>query len=201
MIKREIKLYSVNELNEQALEKAYEKWYYDNYEYTWHDENEDTLNKFCEVFNINVRNFQYDSYNYNYRFEVENENIEDLSYIRLLAHLNNYFDDIYKGKYYSKSFRIGDKYNYIHRHSKVMFEKNDCSLTGYYLDNEILQPVFEFIKKPRNITFKELMNECLENFFEACSEDVKNLSSEEYFKEQSSDNDWVYLNDGTIFLH
>lgn len=192
------KVYTIDELSEKAREKAYYKWLEFN-DYAWSSDNEKTLKEFANTFDITIANWEYDTCRHHVRFSVNNDFLEEMQGQRLATYIhNNFYDNIIKGKYYStKGIYVDGKYNYVHRYSKIIIEKYNCSLTGYYIDNEILAPVFEFLEKPnKHTTFESLMEECLDRWGETCVSDFESCTSMEYFIEQSKDNKWEYYIDG-----
>ena len=114
------------------------------------------------------------NYNTNYYNEVEfyDNDIADLKGVRLYKYLINNYANI------------------------INF---DCKLTGYYIDNLLLKPIVEFMKKPRNITFAELMSECKENWEEGYNKEHEWHFSFEHFVEDSLDLQRYYLADGTLY--
>lgn len=85
------------------------------------------------------------------------------------------------------------------RASRV-FVSTDCPLTGYCADFAILDPIYKFLKNPtEEITYHDLMNSCLDNFFKMCCRDVESTETMEYFIDESLANEWEYLEDGTLF--
>ena len=76
----------------------------------------------------------------------------------------------------------------------------DCPFTGVVSDEIILQPLMDFMRSPDTRNFKELMRDCLENFFRSCRDDCEYCESEEYFTDESHKNNWEYLIDGTLFI-
>ena len=75
----------------------------------------------------------------------------------------------------------------------------ECPFTGVVSDEIILQPLMDFMRSPDTRNFKELMRDCLENFFRSCRDDCEYCESEEYFTDESHRNNWEYLIDGTLF--
>lgn len=160
-------LYRITELSEEAKEKAHTEWLYNRYFYGWTHENRQTLNTFCERFGIVCRNWRYDACNYSYDYRSRQEDcIDRLNGWRLAAYLmNNHWNDLYTPKYFWKGTKG--------RKSRI-FVDACCPLTGYYIDNCILDPIYQFLKSPtENITFDCLMNECLDSFFRACRDDME----------------------------
>lgn len=201
---KEITLYDVSELTEDAQKEAYTDWlqYAD---YPFAKDNEDVLYEFSEYFPVNIKDYRYDeiSANVSFSFDEDNE-ILQLSGIRLLAYLqNNYFYPLFKGKYYSLFSRIDENPHrnknvgkLKQRHSKVMFERN-C-LTGYYLGEIILDPIHEFMKKPDYRTFEDLLEECIHEWENAVKQDVKGYFSFESFKDHAEANDYKYTKEGKL---
>ncbi len=90
---------------------------------------------------------------------------DSLSGWRLMAYLmNNHWNDLYTPKYFWKGMKG--------RKSRIFVDT--CPLTGYYIDNDILDPIYKFLKSPTgNVTFDNLMNNCLDSFFRACRDDMR----------------------------
>lgn len=193
-----IQIFKASELNESAKDTAYYNWL-ESYDYPWERENKNTLEAFERIFPISA-NASYDQTSHHVRFEFEeDECIENLSGLRLAKYLwNNYKHELFKGRYYSISEWIDGNFKNKFRHSKIMLD-DSCVLTGYYLDDEILAPIYEFLNKPNeNINFSELMRDCLDAWGKACSKDYDTLSSKDYFIEQSDENDFEYDKHGRV---
>lgn len=195
----QVKLYKFDELSEESQQVAIDNWRNSNYEVAWQSEWEDSLNKFCDIFPI-----KWDSWDIyqriNYRIQCDDE-IRELSGIRLLKYIiNNYWDDIFKGKYYSTDGQwINGKYHYKKRYSKCQFEF-DCPLTGFCGDYDILQPILDFLKNPQdNITFEDLLSDCLASWRIAVKNDYESQQSDEYIKECLEINEYEFTEDGEIF--
>ena len=194
-----MKVYTVEELSEKALSRAYDNWYM-NSDYPCGEENEKTLLEFERVFPVKVTNWQYGgSYKY-VRFHMTCDEVAELEGFRLAKYIwNNYRHDIYKGKYYSKGKFIDGKYHYVYRRSKVNLEQG-CNLTGYYLDYDILKPVWDFLDSPEPyVTFEDLMEKCLNRWIDACEDDYNNYYDKNTFIEMAKDNEWEFYEDGSMF--
>lgn len=192
----EITVYTIDELSEKAKERAYHKWLEADW-YPWEKENKKTLEEFCKIFPIKVTDWTYGGYKDYIEFEFLDDDIKDLAGLRLLRYIyNNYFDYLYKGKYYLKYDPTTGKYK--GRRSKIILD-NCCPLTGYYLDNVILEPIYNFLKKPKDyITFYDLMVKCLDAWVKECSKDYQYCTSMEYFIELSRINGWEYRENGEM---
>lgn len=179
MKKVTVEVYELLELSEEAQEKAYQDWYKDAL-YPWYDENRATLEGFQKLFNNIDVDWSYDScsgyatiqgdFKYEYSYEIES-----LQGIRLFKYLYNNFSET------------------------ILKESDEISLTGFYLDDIILQPIRDFMKRPADIRFYDLINMCLYAWAKQCSNDLCEYFSVENFEEESSNNDWHYLEDGSFF--
>jgi hypothetical protein len=190
-----IEIYKINELSEKAKEKALND-YYDTTDYAWAKENEDTMKKFCEVFPVSLNTWEYDTCNGYYRFEFDpldyEYEIREFSGIRLYKYLvNNYYDDLFPFKrlWHPKK-----------GYSKVFRNYEGCPFTGYYLDNTILEPIYEFLKKPDSTSFYELMDRCFQAWIDGCVKDCEDYYTMERFIETSEANDWEYTADGKFYV-
>lgn len=200
------KIYDYEELSPKAKEKAYND-FLNTDDYFSADENKTTLEKFAKIFPVNRLEWEYGYGQYiNFSMNTEYEEIDELSGVRLLKYLwNNYSSYLFKGNYYWLHSKIEKSENkptigkFKTRTSKLL-KNTDCVLTGFYLDMEILDPIYKFLNKPSdNITFKDLMRKCLNSWLKTCVNDYNNYYSEENFKELCMANEWEFLNDGKIY--
>jgi len=89
MQKVSINAYEYNELNEIAKNKV--KEYFNDFETFYQVEAEESLNKFCEIYNIKWQEWAIWGSYVNYEFL--DTNLEDLSYIRLYKYIQNNIDE------------------------------------------------------------------------------------------------------------
>jgi hypothetical protein len=76
-------------------------------------------------------------------------------------------------------------------------ENYDRSFTGYYMDNVLLDEIWEFIEDPEDyFNFHRLIKECLSDWIIACAEDYANRDEFHIFKSISSASNWRYTKDG-----
>ena len=187
-----INLYSFSELPENIKQKILSNYRTDDY-YPSQDDNNSTLKAFQYIFPVTIKNYDYGYRNYiNFSFNLDIE-IENLSGLRLRTYIiNNYDWYLFKPKYLS---HIKGKPVY----SKINFS-DSCTLTGYYLDNEILQPIYYFLLSPDStICFHDIMHSCLHAWIAACDNDYQNWNSDEYITEEINDNEYLFTIDGTIY--
>ena len=216
----ELKLYKFEELSEEAKQKAIEDWRSNDTEIAWASENRQTMEKFAEIFPIKVTNWSYGGCGegVSFRFTAD-DYIEELSGQRLATYIwNNYKSDLFKGKYYhSQKFGLTD-HRLIHRRVKSkqittncpnkgkwsnsyysgIFIETSCVLTGYYMDDVILDPIYKFLDKPTNQNFRELLEDCFNEWIKACNQDVEWQNSDKYIIETIEANGYEFTEDGTL---
>lgn len=188
-------IYNIDELSESAKEKAYSNWQNIS-EYPWGNDNMATLTAFEKIFPVEISGWEYGYYKYiKFNMTCENE-IENLSGVRLMKYIyNNYYNRITNGKCFGK---VDNKYQYKQRLSNIIVD-TCCALTGYCIDDYILNPIFDFLKSPsENITFRDLMEDCLESWLCACHADYEHYFSMENFIEECELNHYEFYNDGEI---
>ena len=187
-----IQVYQFNELDEDIKEKVlntFRAW--DNY--GWHDSNNDTLKAFEKVFPVTVKDYDYTYHNdINFRVYVD-EDIEDLRGVRLMKFIiNNFGDSLFK-KAYLRTIKGKARY------SKIKID-TCCVLTGYCIDDDILEPVYNFLKKPdKNQSLGDIINDCLWSFIHACNRDYEYSNSDEALTEFIEANEYEFTIDGEIF--
>jgi len=195
---KRITVYSIDELDESAQEQAFINLSLE-LDYSGNKDNQDTLTAFENIFPVKVTKYEYGSNCaplINFTFE-EFEEITDLSGIRLLKYLwNNFRGDIYQGEYYFTGGGISKTSK--HRRSKILLDSS-CSLTGYCIDNAILQPIFDFMDDPDpSVTFYDLMYDCLQSWVIACSHDHEAFYSNENLIDIASINGYEFNEDGDL---
>jgi hypothetical protein len=192
---RTYNVYKVDELSFTAKENAYNRWLA-GYEYPWQSENMATLKAFEGIFNIRVYDWRYDGCTCYYRFTSNySEEEEELCGVRLLKFIvNNYWHSLFK----PKTYWHGKDFN-KQRRSRISVTE-DCVLTGYCADMDILKPIYDFLKAPdKHTNLHDLMDECIGSFFRFCSRDVEDCTDEEAFEHDCEANGYEFLSDGTLF--
>tara|TARA_R110002020_G_scaffold334555_2_gene549801 strand:- start:10520 stop:11131 length:612 start_codon:yes stop_codon:yes gene_type:complete len=199
----EIQLFNFEELSKESKENAIQQIEGTrDYFYIW-DESYQTVKKFNYIFDLKEG---YNSWlNYQSNFD---ENIENLKGLRLRKYiLNNYFNSLYKGKYYSTSGYFDDKnkYHYKKRYSKCQFE-NCCVLTGLCYDDDILKPIYELIEYKKenrqyldNINIYDIFNSCFDNLKNSIENEIQYNESKEGIIEHIISNDINFLSTGQIY--
>jgi len=202
-------VFAFDELSETAKTKAIENYRNKNYENSFYfDEIIDTVKKVIELFNLKTGNEYTDI-----RTSHIDDNILELKGVRLFKYLmNNYGNDLFKPKYIKcidKEFRCklfickvhtardGRKYTQIFSKTK---KDNSCVLTGCCYDEDILKPIYNFLKKPEaNTTFEDLMNEIGDAISKTVSDTEDWINSDEFIAENLESNSYEFTEDGNIF--
>jgi hypothetical protein len=183
-------VYQFQELSDVAKAKARE--------YTgplaWSEEIQGTLKAFCDIFPVRVRDWSYGSGGgyIDFRLSCDDE-AENLEGLRLYKYLVNNYVQLFTA---FKTYRKGDK----KRRSKISQIKDywqQC-LTGYCMDYEILDPLFNFLARPeKNMTFYALMKACLDAWINSAVKECEWQESDEYLEEFFNANEfWFYENGG-----
>lgn len=214
IIKTEV--YSFEELSDEAKQKAVEdhRDLCSGDQPAWSAENRQTMEKFSEIFPIKVTNWSYGERSEGVSFHFEAEDyIEELSGFRLAKYLwNNYKGNLFKGKFYgnlktnefvkhkriksSELYKNGNRFNPYYSAIKL---DSSCVLTGYFMDDNILGPIYDFLNKPTNINFRDLLEDCYFEWIKACNADIEWQNSNEYLSEELINNRYEFEEDGSKF--
>lgn len=204
----EITLYKFDELSEEAKQRAFGNWEPDT-SYVYDDAHE-TVKKFHEVFGTKTGHRSW----LDVITDHIEDNIMDLTGLRLRKYMiNNFWNQIYKGKYYSLWSEKEQNPHYREvggapwgklkeRYSRVMFD-NCCPLTGVCYDDSLLSPIIELIdnydtNKHESVTFEDLINECFDELKKDIENEVEARQSIEEF-EQEVDDEEIFTEDGERF--
>lgn len=202
-----INVYQFAELCEKAKESVISRYADTD---VWDDEYEGVLEDFQDRFNVSVTRWEVGAWSpISYRFYIYNMENEELCGLRLRTWIiNNFWSNLYCGKYYSSPFRQVPKsaehpagLAHSHRYSKVIMEPR-C-LTGFCAGNDILKPIFKYLEsgwkdEPKK-TWEGIVDECIRAFFDSWRDDKQYLSSEEYVNEVCDDNGWEFTDDGRLY--
>ena len=176
MEKIQINIYKANELSKSSVEKAHMDWKSNLWYYS--EDNDRTIDAFYDIFNS-----------------------QECGSVELTGHrlakyiINNYWDRIHVRKVYFIS-STHKKHNRS-RKSNIQITR-DCPLTGYYLDNVILGPIYDFIDHPVDgPTLSDLVREGISKFNEEVDKDYEYYYSMDGFLEECDGNEYRFLKDGT----
>jgi len=183
-----IKIYKFNELSEEAKQNAIDYFRSSNDYFYMGSEILDSINRGLDHFGGELSDYSIDWQNINnstylIKYSVS-EDIQQLSGVRLWKYLNN-----------SGLLHIRDKYN-----KKIIpLLSGNCPLTGVCFDESFLDAVRNFIARPSDISFTELMEDCVYNTIKAGCNDCEYQQSEEAIIETIEANEYDFKDDGTIF--
>ena len=208
------KVYQFSELSESAKESAINQYRNSGYEYQYYyDEIIESVKAVCELFNLKTGREWTDI-----RTSHIDDNILELKGVRLYKYIvNNYWGNLYKRKFLGS---IGDNRVIKHRMSKTNFYDmskgarvnssnfiysniqfdNCCTLTGVCYDNDILQPIYDFLKRPNlSTTFEDLIQE-IESAISRTFDNTETwLNSDEFIRDEIEANEYEFKADGTRF--
>lgn len=185
-----VEVFEYSQLSENAKEKAYERWR----ETTSYDDDDvwRSLNFIQRWFDICVTRCNVDERGYWFNFKSTKDGVDDLSGIRLYAYLSNNFSEILMDK---RKYSLG---NGKSRTSKIMEIETSCLVSGVWLDESFLSPIRKYLKSPNlSVSYYQLIELCLSEFFKSYMEDYADSLSEERFVEDCGFNEWRFLEDGT----
>lgn len=192
-------VYSVEELSGKARERAYSNWL-QGFEYFWSEENKESLEEFQKYFPVNVTNWEYGYRNYiDFSLTSKAEEYDNLSFKRLYGVVNTLYQSSLKGKYYSKGQWVNGKYTYKHRYSKAVKQHCNCNLTGYWIDDSLLEPIRKWLANPcKTDTFTDIMADALNEWVNDCEKDFEYAQSEEAFESDCEANNWEFYENGEM---
>ncbi|RYC69593.1 hypothetical protein [Spirosoma sordidisoli] len=206
----EVSVFTVNELSEEAREQAHMDYIKDGDNYGWHSENKESLEAFAKLFPIKIKHWEYDENGGEVRYGFHDEwhhDVDDVAHLsgpRLAAWLwNNLRGDIYKGRWYSKSFNrktntLTPGVGRVERRSRITLETGGV-LTGYCIDDSLLEPIYAYMKKPDpSVTLEDLLDTCFEEWAKDCAADLEHANSMEAFIEACEANNYEFEADGTM---
>lgn len=203
-----INLYKFNELSEEAKKTAIDKYRNKHDNYFYYDEIIESVKKLIDLFNLKTGNTYTDL-----RYSHIDDTILELSGVRLYKYiLNNYGSKLFTPKYKkmidrevkSKAYickvntskRTGEEYTFLYDKQKT---DNSCVLTGVCFDDDILKPVYDFLKNPTNSTnFIDLISE-IEAAIQKCFDSTEQwLNSDEFITEEIENNEYDFTEAGEV---
>jgi hypothetical protein len=167
------KVYQFSELSDEAKEKALSNWL-ESCEYFWGSEVVETVKKACEIYGFRLKNYSIDWNNINgcsYTIDSEHsDEILNLSGVRLWKYLvNNYsFVDL----------------------------SGNCPFTGVCFDEDFLDNIREFLKKPNSQNFEDLITDSVYNTINSGCKDFESQQTEEYFADHAHANNYEFIENG-----
>ena len=213
-----IKLYTFDELSDEAKKRAHETFLSAGDYWGASSDAMATIKKVEDFFCIKISDWEIGSYNPRYPTVTFDDSrwyndALDLKGNRARAYLwSNFGKVLLTGRYYSK-WR-GTKY----AHSRLFFDRvydGTCPLTGVCFDCDALDPLAYFcfgvawngekrvpssrsLRADNAVTVKSVIQDCVYSMFKAFNEDCEASESMDYFAELCEVNGWTFEEDGTM---
>ena len=182
------KVYTFAELTPSAQQTAISNYLNSEREYEWMDEYIDTIKQGLEFYGFELGNrwsIDYSSANCSHApiTSSHRTEVDELSGVRLWKYLQNN---------YSTYFCKYDK-----KHKPTL--DGNCPFTGFCGDESFLDKVREFMMKPTNISFAELMESSVYDVLKQMECDYDDQNSEEYAIERLQEDGTEFTVNGNIF--
>jgi len=179
----EVSVYQFSELSESAKEKAISDFRVFD-EYSWSQEVLQSVEDGLEHFGASLSDYSIDWNNINCSsWKISFPEQGELSGVRLWKYLqNNHLT--YWNKYQKKTDEL---------------LSGNCPFTGVCFDEDFLDNIRKFIKRPDSSTFEDLLEESVWNCFNAGCKDYEYQQSDEAITEMIEANDYEFTEDGERF--
>jgi len=183
-----VKVYQFSELKTENAKQNAIEWFRDGNEYHCSDDVLDSIKKGLLHFGAELKNYSIDWDNINVcDFSIDmgtTDEIEELKGARLWKYLHNNNLLTYWNKYHKKTENL---------------LAGDCPFTGICFDEDFLDNIRQFVKKPDSTTFKELLTDAVYNTINAGCKDWEYQQSDEAIIETIEANEYEFKADGTRF--
>lgn len=204
------KVYNFNELSEPAKQKAI-NWYRSaNDDSYYYDDIISSAKAIVDLFGLKTGRSYTDI-----RTGHMDDNILELSGLRLYKYIvNNYYNNLFTPKYIKtidrelkcKQFickvHTGVKGKFTQLFSKLTMVNDGCPLTGVCSDYDILQPVYDFLKKPdKSTTFEDLIKDIEHEISKTFRDTEEWVNSDEFIKDELINNEYEFTKDGNLFSY
>lgn len=180
----ETQVFEYNELSDESKEYALEK-YRETAEYFWADEAIESLKAFVKHFGAELRDYSIDFYSCNY---------SDISLTSLYDPDDFDSETEYIKWLESKLFKESGRFN-----PETYKGLGDCVLTGYCADESLFDGArYEYMFNG-NKDLKDIIEAGFYQWLDDCQEDYAYQCSEEAFSEHAQANNYLFLEDGSIY--
>lgn len=187
----ETKVYTFSELSEQAKEKAIEVKRDSLYNggFYWGSEVLESIKQGLRLFGCDLSDYSihWDNINRCYTkidFYRNYEEEEELTGVRLWKYLHNKWYLTFWNKYQKKYQSL---------------QECCAPFTGVCYDEDFLQPIREFVNKPDNRTFTELIEDCVYNCLLSGCDEWQYVCSDEGIAESLKESNNEYTDKGILF--
>lgn len=203
-------IFEFRELTGQAQENAIETFRQSShidYQFVY-DEAYQSVKKFNDIFGTRSGRNSWLEID----FSHIDEDVLNLSGFRLQKYIwNNYKHDLFHGKYYSvssnnpvhhkrvisKTYQNGNTFNAYY--SAITLESS-CVLTGVCYDDFLLGNIYQFLdsKTPENITFRDLLEDSIENLKISIESEIEAMNEDSYIMDIFEANNYEFDENGNI---
>ena len=202
-------VYTYPELSEESKQNAIQQYRNLDRENHHYHEAKETINAFIKNTQIKTGNRRWTDLICMY-----DDDIIEINGLRLRTWLINNWDFLWKKKYighrnfvtkpnYHKRIKIQDFTKHGNGFKAFYYsaiqKSNSCVLTGVCWDNDLLQPIYDFIKTPDNRNLEELVNDCSETLIKSLESQDEHMDTEEYITEHFEINNYEFTENGDIF--
>lgn len=168
-------VFTFSELSETAKETARE-WYREGMEYGWATENLDSLNAWAKWMGVSITNYSLggsDNRDNHVRWHLETDQFEGFRGVRLWKYLNNQF---------------------------IMPDlSGNCPFTGYCFDETLLDVFRDFMKRPWDATYRDLIRASIDKLVHDYAADVDYTYENEAVDESIEANGYEFYEDGSNY--
>ena len=187
----EIPLYHFDQLSDEAKEKARDWWRgLESGDMAWEAERRQSLEAFCNQFPVKAKDWEYDQWSYNISSEFTGTEEEgNLSGPRLVAWLWNNHHRVLATR---KVYELGKR----KRTSRIIYEQPSCVFTGYCMDEDLLDPIRNFMMKPTSQTLEDLLDDCLQAWGKSARDDVAWMNEDAQVDETIEANEYEFDEEG-----
>lgn len=212
-------LYEFDELSKEVQQKIIEKERWNIMDQCMSCYDADyikSLKEICHIFNIKLKQYSVNYCSYYFSMDIDQEYpiyevdgagiyLGDLKGKLLLRYIrNNIISYILKPKYYGKLVGQYPHIRHVKRYSNIT-RTCECPLTGMGYDMYFLIPFLELMEKPdMNITYLELMEKCMDAFFDTWHKEyVYWADDEDALREELHHNQYegrLYYENGDVYV-
>lgn len=199
-------VYKFDELPEDGKKAAIEKWRettLHNGDFFWNREWMESIKQGLHNFGAELQDWSIDFLGDDrswWKISIDSETQEEITGMRLRTWLlNNHWDNFFKRKHYGEYIynKETEKGRY-QRYSRCQWIETSCPFTGYCGDEDFMDVFRDFIKKPDNSTFKELLEDAVRRTVKAMQADCNYQISDEGITEIIQCNEYDFTEDGEL---
>lgn len=198
--------YKLEELQKPQQARAIENYLNEYFEYLEHDEFQATLNAFADCIGATIKDYQINQAGHSY-IKLSTYFSEELLALRgnrLRTWIVNNWLPLFEKPKYLGLITITGKESGIKsrhfRHSRLQ-KVIDCPLTGMTYDHDAIQPILNFTAKPNDSdSLADIVEACADSLCHAWLKDIEFRTSEEYLREEITDNEMRFFDNGKLCL-